>query len=123
MHATDRPPACFYAADLTTHNRKIRRSEYIDKYLSGDRLKTVLGLTFRAYEDEGISIADLKTDPLLEDEIVRLAFSGTDAPAGQVAEAVKFVARHPQWFQRLVQEQAAIVAKHGPDFTQEVRGA
>ncbi|CAD7705363.1 unnamed protein product [Ostreobium quekettii] len=54
-----------------------------------------------------------------EDSLLLLLFAGYDTTASTLSMAMLLLARNPQVWERMKEEQAAIVAEHGPDMTPE----
>lgn len=54
-------------------------------------------------------------------EVLFLMFAGTDTTSFNIIKVVQLLAQHPDWFDKVKQEQEAIIADIGDDLGREVR--
>ena len=54
-------------------------------------------------------------------EVLQLMFAGTDTSSLSLSNAMKYLAKYPEWMTALADEQRHLIEEHGPEITQKVR--
>ncbi|CAD7701004.1 unnamed protein product [Ostreobium quekettii] len=74
-----------------------------------------LGAMMSAQDEDGnaFSIEEI------QDNVISLAYGGHDTPSSVISTALLAIGRRPQIWKKIVDEQAEIVARFGPEFTTE----
>lgn len=81
----------------------------------GEQQPTALDLLLASRDEEGKGL----TREQICDNVLVMLFAGHDTSATSLTRIFHFLHRHPEASERLRQEQAEVLAKHGPELTEE----